>query len=280
VCQPANNCEIAPVCVEDGLPYSCNISGFCNVSNDACYEIACDPSGSVPRCVNVSVKNCNDNNPCTLDLCYGGQCQYQTCPYTDLCNPQSCNAALGGCEINAINCNDFNACTQDICVNGTCTHPPVNCDDGNNCTLDTCDPTIGCKNTVRQCNYTEYCLYYANGPASIPTAQQPCLSPAAAAAATNSTTGCNSYQCTNQTCRYYVNTCSSFFSNSAVLGATIGTGILVGIIIAAVICCGLAGGGAYAVYAKNPFEKDATIMNNPLYHGAATEVVNPLNKQC
>jgi hypothetical protein len=63
------------------------------------------------------------------------------------------------------------------------------------------------------------------------------------------------------------------------LAATIGTGVLIGIIIAAVICCGLAGGGAYAVYAKNPFDKEASVMNNPLYHGGKNEIHNPLHRE-
>jgi hypothetical protein len=275
-CSPASICETTQPCVEtDPTPYQCIKQTYCNTSTDACFAIQCDSSGSTPLCQNVSIKNCDDANPCTQDTCYNSSCHYATCPFTDLCSPQTCVPGQG-CQVNPINCNDFDACTVDSCVNGSCLHTPLSCDDGDNCTVDTCDSTLGCKNDVKVCNFTEFCLFYdSTHPNGDP--RQPCIR--GATAATNTTTGsCDKYVCTNQTCRYYVQDCSSFFQGTTAIAATVGTGILIGIIIAAVICCGLAGGGAYAVYSKNPFEKEASVINNPLYHGTQNEITNPLHK--
>jgi len=62
------------------------------------------------------------------------------------------------------------------------------------------------------------------------------------------------------------------------IGAGLSAAIIAGIIIAAVVCCGASGAGAYAVYSKNPFEKDGSVMNNPLYAGVGNEFNNPLNR--
>jgi cysteine-rich repeat protein len=79
---------------------------------------------------------CNDNNPCTMDLCVAGACVF------------TANA-------NGSPCNDGNACTTgDVCVDGACTGgTPVSCDDGLVCTIDTCDGMGGCVNTqIPNCN--------------------------------------------------------------------------------------------------------------------------------
>jgi hypothetical protein len=72
--------------------------------------------------------DCNDNNPCTTDLCSGGGCQ---------------NIMV----TNGTSCPDANPCNGvETCQNGVCTGAaPLICDDGNVCTTDSCDPASGCR---------------------------------------------------------------------------------------------------------------------------------------
>jgi hypothetical protein len=103
-------------------------------------------SESLDICV-VCVTNaeCNDNNPCTLDVCVGGA---TGCTH----NPQSGS------------CNDGNACTLvDVCSNGNCQGgAPRNCNDNNPCTADTCVPATGCSynfNNFLPCNDNNVCTF-------------------------------------------------------------------------------------------------------------------------
>jgi hypothetical protein len=73
--------------------------------------------------------NCEDHNPCTLDLVDGRSCRH---------------VAVSG------PCDDGNLCTvQDQCVDGQCGGKPRECGDGVACTVDSCDPAVGCLNTPR-----------------------------------------------------------------------------------------------------------------------------------
>ena len=73
--------------------------------------------------------SCNDNNPCTDDICD----LEQGCVHTFNENP----------------CNDSNACTtEDRCVFGECSGVFISCDDGNDCTQDVCNPEQGCVSTI------------------------------------------------------------------------------------------------------------------------------------
>ncbi|MFH1529854.1 MAG: hypothetical protein ABIK09_03860 [Pseudomonadota bacterium] len=65
---------------------------------------------------------CDDNNPCTLDICGSDG---ETC----------------ACAYDSIDCDDGDPCTEDSCdaILG-CYHGPLNVSDGNPCTIDTCDP--------------------------------------------------------------------------------------------------------------------------------------------
>lgn len=74
--------------------------------------------------------DCDDEDPCTQDVCDVGFCD---------------NSDNGTCECKpstqAIDCNDDNECTDDTCVNNQCENPAnvATCtDDGNPCTTDMC----------------------------------------------------------------------------------------------------------------------------------------------
>lgn len=97
-------------------------------------------------------KVCQDNNPCTTDVCYMGQCQYTAipleewvpcddgnpCTYPDACIYGECNS------VGKVNCDDKNPCTTDACTGkpyndkNACMHTNNSspCDDGNACTID------------------------------------------------------------------------------------------------------------------------------------------------
>jgi hypothetical protein len=130
---------------------------------------------------------CNDNLPCTDDLCDAkkcsagpnnttvcGQCVFpqktdgdpcddgNKCSSGDACNVGKCNGVPTDCD-------DKNACTNDSCLpNSGCLHSPVAgnafCDDGDNCT--TVDKCIGtsCKGTTKDCTDTDPCTSDACDP--------------------------------------------------------------------------------------------------------------------
>ena len=93
--------------------------------------------------------DCQDNNPCTDDVCTGGVCS----------NPPN-NAACA---------DDGNACTSNVCSGGVCTHPAndlATCTDGDECTADSClsgtctsAPNGSCVcNAAADCTNTNACL--------------------------------------------------------------------------------------------------------------------------
>ncbi|MSQ84432.1 MAG: hypothetical protein EXR77_16380 [Myxococcales bacterium] len=102
---------------------------------EVCNGLDDDCNGSIDEFI-----NCDDDNPCTTDLCAKGSCEYQP---------------------NAIACTDGNPCTAgDHCATGTCTAgPPLVCDDKNICTTDTCNPVSGCAfaNNAMPCDDGDAC---------------------------------------------------------------------------------------------------------------------------
>ncbi len=108
-------CESVRVCTDDGLS-AClagdPVAEVCNGLDDDCD-------------VDVDEETCDDENPCTDDVCNGAD----------------------GCEyiaLNYIECLDGDLCTvSDICEQGIFVGTPMDCDDGNVCTDDMCDPATG-----------------------------------------------------------------------------------------------------------------------------------------
>ena len=86
---------------------------------------------------------CDDENPCTRDLCKAGRCESHMTPGCHACGAASdCPGAPGPCL--EYRCDP----TVGICVAG-----PKNCDDGVKCTTDRCDPATG------QCVHEGDCCY-------------------------------------------------------------------------------------------------------------------------
>ncbi|MFT7580067.1 MAG: hypothetical protein ACI9MR_001734 [Myxococcota bacterium] len=164
----ADGCDpVIGVCTHDGevlegqacaadlcLPARC-LAGVCTLApgqtvcddNNPCTEDIC--SGS-EGCIYVPV-SCEDGDPCTEASCNtdSGQCVYTpACDDGDVCTADSCNAD-GTCvhtDLSDVECEDGNACTvSDTCTAGACeSGPPADCDDADVCTVDTCDTVRGC----------------------------------------------------------------------------------------------------------------------------------------
>ncbi len=92
---------------------------------------------------------CNDNNPCTVDLCAvtTGVCSHpaKNCSDNNKCTTDTCNTATGACVNTPVPIDDNNACTTDSCnpTTGVITHTPKVCNDNNLCTTDTCNTATG-----------------------------------------------------------------------------------------------------------------------------------------
>jgi len=189
VCNP-KSCTDAGVCA--GTAVDCN-------DNNECTLDSCDNSTRTFACINKNKDcddsdlcnlqtcnsttgacvrdlanniNCNDNNPCTTDVCYinvgKADCKYvdKQCNGT-FCAPQSCDTATGECEVAVAkipNCDDGNYCTDDACAEGVtahnCTHVAHDCsgfDTGELCTPAVCVDTIGCTAGNWTCDDGNFC---------------------------------------------------------------------------------------------------------------------------
>ena len=112
-------CEGIRACTEGGL-------GACDATEpgaEICNDVDDDCDGDVDE------DTCDDENPCTDDVCTGA----------------------AGCEhlpLDGVECPDGDLCTgSDLCIQGICVGEPKDCDDGNPCTDDWCDPETGlCEN--------------------------------------------------------------------------------------------------------------------------------------
>ncbi len=139
---------------------------------------------------NLTIVDCDDGDPCTVDACSDGVCTYAPlcddgdnctvdvcdngiCSYTSSCddgNPCTVdlcgggwnddddddgNHGSGGC-IHRPLCYDGNSCTTDECIDGVCVFTPKVCNDNNPCTTDKC---VGgkCKFYIIRCDDSDPC---------------------------------------------------------------------------------------------------------------------------
>ncbi|NUN13733.1 MAG: hypothetical protein HUU55_08860 [Myxococcales bacterium] len=124
-------------------PLSVTKPETCNGADDDC-------DGVVDNDV---LPQCNDNNPCSEDLCHGivgcvnlfgdHVCDDGVACTIDSCTPET------GCqhEPSVAVCDDGIECTEDSChLTEGCVYLPIPslCDDGQVCSTDTCDPQSGC----------------------------------------------------------------------------------------------------------------------------------------
>ena len=110
-----------------------------------CQNVSCDPT--IGECVGEAVLDgltCDDGNACSVfDVCASGQCvggQAISCEDDNPCTDDLCSPAVG-CDHknNFAQCDDSDPCTEgDACSAGSCLSGPAKCDDGNPCTADSC----------------------------------------------------------------------------------------------------------------------------------------------
>ena len=169
VANNSNSCDDGNVC--NGSEQC--VSGVCNsVSPLNCDDVnpcttdTCDP---IAGCQNTpdDANFCDDGNLCNgTELCMGGACVPGTpviCDDNNPCTDDVCSP-VSGCQNFANNgnvCEDGNVCNGiEICISGTCTSgTPPNCDDGDLCTDDSCDPVAGCQHVsnVARCDDGNVC---------------------------------------------------------------------------------------------------------------------------
>lgn len=119
----------------------CYSGGRAQCLNTNCTQLSCD--ALTGQCAFLSSTVCDDNDPCTKDLCVEAQggCTYanRTCAQFSACELRECipEEALKG--------HFCNVTTQ------------INCDDGSNCTTDTCHPVQGCLNVNKKCEVSSPC---------------------------------------------------------------------------------------------------------------------------
>ncbi|MCO4762831.1 MAG: lamin tail domain-containing protein [Myxococcales bacterium] len=181
LCDDANSCTTdacdPALTLAGGCTYT-HAPGACDADKNACTEGDACAAGV---CKSGKTKNCDDNNPCTLDaclpasgctqtaddgkacsdgdacsvgdVCLGGSCSSgapKACKASGFCVTSACDKASGSCKEAhkgaGTPCTDDNACTTgDGCLAGKCTGTKVVCDDKNACTTDSCHPTLGCQ---------------------------------------------------------------------------------------------------------------------------------------
>ncbi len=147
-CDDGNVCTLGDNC--KGGICSLGIAKECN-DNNPCTDDLCDKvKGCNP---NFNSKACDDANACTKDdICKFGDCEGSvvSCNDGNLCTNDSCDPKKGCVALNnSVPCDDSSKCTDaDACKNGKCGGAPVNCDDGNVCSDDSCDPSTGCVNAA------------------------------------------------------------------------------------------------------------------------------------
>lgn len=161
-----DSCDPKTGCLHEPIAGTCEATNKC-VAIGVCKEGVCDLSPS-KTCTNsdqcdakelcfkgecVPLKNCDDGNSCTEDLC-----EPTIGCYTQLVQDACCTGSVNACD-------DKNACTTDICIPGnpgedpTCQHEKntAACDDGDPCTVnDTCADGV-CKGTPKNCNDNNPC---------------------------------------------------------------------------------------------------------------------------
>jgi hypothetical protein len=160
-CHPVEGCfhTLNAVPCDDGD--SCTTGDHCHLGG--CIggqELACnddnpctdDVCADVQGCLHVpSDDACDDDDPCTTDdQCKAGECiggGNLECDDENPCTDDSC-VPNSGCTNapNQLACDDGSPCTtNDLCAESTCQGGPApDCDDQDKCTTDSCNPDSGC----------------------------------------------------------------------------------------------------------------------------------------
>ncbi len=144
-CNGDETCKIG-VC-QAGVTPSCNDNNPCTIDD-------CDPATGCTHKPTAAASACDDGDLCNgIGQCDGGgKCVIkpsQTCNDNNPCTDDVCDPAKGCTTVNnTLGCNDGDPCTTaDKCSGGACVGgAAVKCDDGRACTADTCIKGVGCAN--------------------------------------------------------------------------------------------------------------------------------------
>ncbi len=137
-------------------PVKCTTDKACD-DNSGCTVDKCDLNTG--KCSNVAAKDgviCSDGNLCTMgEVCKAGKCgagKPKECNDNKPCTSDLCSTTTGVCKFIAKKdgdlCSDGDKCTSgDVCKAGKCAGK-AKCDDGKPCTEDNCSAVSGaCVNT-------------------------------------------------------------------------------------------------------------------------------------
>ncbi|HIA02479.1 MAG TPA: hypothetical protein EYN66_11305 [Myxococcales bacterium] len=161
VCNDGNPCTHGETCSEG----QCKGGAAKCKDNDLnpCTEVQCD--GLTGKCgpANTTGQPCEDGNICTQTAqCLNNQCtvvEKQSCQDNNPCTDDLCDPNQGGCTNppNTNPCSDGDASTVgDTCKDGKCVPgTPINCDDNEPCTDDEPDILKGCKHTNNTASCTD-----------------------------------------------------------------------------------------------------------------------------
>ena len=153
VCDDGNACTNGDVCTDGWCQAGAGLVD-CDDANP-CTSDGCD---AALGCIYVHNEvPCDDGDPCTLnDHCSGGEClagAAANCDDQNPCTDDICGED-GAChhESNDALCDDGNACSVgDHCAAGKCGYAALlQCDDEEVCTSDSCDPESGCLHLFNQ----------------------------------------------------------------------------------------------------------------------------------
>jgi hypothetical protein len=142
-CTSGETCQASGACQPAGGP-------ACDDGNP-CTKDSCDVATKLCNFVPQNGVTCDDGQLCTSgDACGNGKCAGKpiACNDNNPCTGDVCDPATGKCAVlantNGLLCDDGSACTaKDACLAGKCQGSPLNCSDGNDCTDDLCDTKTG-----------------------------------------------------------------------------------------------------------------------------------------
>ncbi len=167
-----NNFDTATCQCDFTTPTTCDDGNEC--TDDTCDPLSCDgcvytnntatcTQDNPVRCytgttcsdgVCGTLKDCDDNNVCTVDSCtkFNGNCSNVDrtdtyCSDNNICTTDTCDPVTGECSFadNTDSCSIDLCLTDDACSGGVCVagSTPKACDDNNPCTDDSCDAVTG-----------------------------------------------------------------------------------------------------------------------------------------
>ncbi len=162
-CDDGNKCTLADTCsggsCVNSTPLQCD-------DNDPCTADSCKPAVGCEKTA-LNAVPCNDGNTCTEnDSCAAGVCKgglLKSCDDQNPCTDDVCDPKTGCTSVaNASTCDDGNGCTVgDTCQNKACKPGQAkSCTDNQPCTTDGCNPTTGectATNNANPCDDANEC---------------------------------------------------------------------------------------------------------------------------